>query len=100
MKTRTIFASLAVLLTLSVSCKKNDDPAANSACTQANITAKADAYTAAVNTYVSAPTSANCKAVITSYDAYLAVAQNCSFVTQAQLASIQQARADLAKACP
>ncbi|WP_148289450.1 hypothetical protein [Fibrella aestuarina] len=96
---RPLLLSTALLLSLIFGCKKSSDPAANSSCTQANITEKANAYSAAIQTYSNAPTNANCKAVVVAYDNYLAVAQNCSSVTQASVTAIQQARADLAKTC-
>jgi hypothetical protein len=99
MKTRSILAILIVLFTFAVSCKKNSDPDPGGPCTQANLTAKSNAYSAAINTYAASPTSANCKSVVAAYDAYLAAAQNCSFVTQAQLKAIQDARASLVSSC-
>ncbi|GAB4001254.1 hypothetical protein GCM10028807_57090 [Spirosoma daeguense] len=100
MKTRSFLAILLVMFTFALSCKKSsNDPAPGGDCTQANITARSNAYTAAVTTYANSPTTANCKAVVTAYDAYLAVAQNCSFVTKAQVEAIQKARADLASSC-
>ncbi|MEZ0609338.1 hypothetical protein ACAW74_12515 [Fibrella sp. WM1] len=99
MNARPLLLSTALLLSLIFGCKKSSDPAANTSCTQANVTEKANAYSAAVQAYVTAQTNANCKAVVAAYDNYLAVAQNCSFVTQASVTAIQQARADLAKNC-
>ena len=96
MKKHSLIVSFALLIGLSISCKKNDPGAA---CTEANLNAKVDGYLAAVTTYGNSPTPANCKAVLVSYDNYLTVAQNCSYVSKAQIDAIQQSRADLAKTC-
>lgn len=100
MKTRSTLATLLILFAFSLSCKKSSsDPNPGGPCTEANLKAKSDAYSAAVNDYVAAQTTANCNKLVSAYDAYLSAAQNCTFVTQANRDAILKARNDLANAC-